>query len=232
MTIRAVLFDFNGVLLDDEPVHFELFRRVLREEGLDLTEQTYFEEIVALDDRRGFAASFERSGRDLPESLLLRLCARKAAYYVEWMRANPYPFFAGAVDLVRSASNLGLHLGVVSGALRAEIEGALRQEDLLDHLKFLVAAEDVEHSKPDPEGYRRGLELLNSQPPLPERLIHPHEVLAIEDTAEGLRSAREAGLRTIGVAQTLPAEALEADLVVTDVAQLDLAACCEQLTSS
>ena len=114
-------------------------------------------------------------------------------------------------------------LGVVSGALRQEVEGALRQAGLAERFKVLVTAEDVAEGKPDPEGYRRALEALNSLPPLPERLLHPHEVLAVEDSPAGLAAAAAIGLVTLGVAQTYPPDALrDADQVAASVKGLTL----------
>ncbi len=78
----------------------------------------------------------------------------------------------------------------------------------------MVTAEDVTEGKPDPEGYLRALQELNSLPPLPERLFHPHEVLAIEDSPAGLSAAADVGLVTLGVAQTYSARQLsQADAV-------------------
>jgi beta-phosphoglucomutase-like phosphatase (HAD superfamily) len=114
-------------------------------------------------------------------------------------------------------------LGVVSGALHEEVEGALRQEGVLDRFKVLVTAEDVAEGKPDPEGYRQALEALNTLPPRPERLVHPHEVLAIEDSPAGLAAAAGAGLLTLGVAHTYPAAHLAAaDAVVERIGDVAL----------
>ena len=113
-------------------------------------------------------------------------------------------------------------LGVVSGALRDEVEGALDQMGLADSFKCLVTAEDVEMGKPDPAGYRQGLALLNSTPPLPGRLLHPHEVLAIEDSPTGLEAASQSGFSTLAVAQVYTAERLDrADRVVESLEGLD-----------
>jgi beta-phosphoglucomutase len=226
--LRAILFDFNGVLLDDEGVHFELFRRILGELGIELDEDRYYRDYVGFDDEAGFAHALRgREGQpeDQPDDLLLRrLCARKAAYYQDHFRQHPYPFFPGAARLVRESSGAGLDLGIVSGALRSEIEPALRQEDLLGHFKVIVAAEDTQSSKPAPDGYLLAMSLLNSRQPLPERLLHPHEVLAIEDTEAGLKAASAAGLLTLAVSHTQPLAALgRADLVVERLADLSLA---------
>jgi len=213
--LRAILFDFNGVLIDDEPIHFELLRRVLGEEGIEVGEDEYYRDYVGFDDEAALRFAFESAGRPLEPMTLRRLCVRKAAYYQDALRERPYPFFPGAIELVREAAMAGLPLGIVSGALRSEIEPALRQEGIDEAFKVVVAAEDVDRSKPDPEGYLIGLSQLNARPPLPERLLHPHEVLAIEDTAAGLAAARAAGLATLAVAHTLTAEQLAlADHVV------------------
>lgn len=207
--MRAILFDFNGILVDDEPLHYELLRRVLQEEGLDLDEAEYWAEYVGYDDSTALRTAFERSGSAPSPVLVTRLAARKASYYRESIAQDGYTFFPGALELVRSAATANLTLGLVSGALRSEIEPALRQAQVLESFKTLVAAEDVQASKPSPDGYRLGMRQLNSLPPLPERLFHAHEVVAIEDTAAGLRAAREAGLRTLGVAHTHARDQLE-----------------------
>lgn len=217
------MFDFNGVLVDDEPIHCELFRRVLEEVGLSLDEAEYSRDYLGFDDAAAFRHAFRRAGRTVETSDLARLVTRKASYYQQRIREQSYPFFPGAVDLVGSASRSGLHLGVVSGALHAEVEAALRQAHLLERFKTLITAEDVSRSKPDPEGYRKGIEELNSVPPPLERLLHPHEVLAIEDTTAGIAAARAAGLVTLGLAHTCPRDALAlADLVASSIDEVSV----------
>lgn len=221
---RAAAFDFNGILVDDEPLHFEAFRRVLTDEGIELTEESYFRDFLGLDDRGCFAAVLERA--DQPASLprLMRLLARKSSYYQERIREHGYPFFPGALELIREAAAAGLMLGVVSGALREEVEGALRQAGVLDLFKVLVTAEDVSEGKPSPEGYLQALVGFNARPPLPERLVHGHEIVVFEDSPPGLAAAREAGLTTVGVGHTRPVESLEgADATIESLAGLTLA---------
>lgn len=221
LVFRAILFDFNGVLVDDEPLHFELFQRVLAEEGVALSTEEYYQKFLGFDDRGCLSAVLRAAGQEAGQPRLMRLIARKARYYQERVRAEGYPFFPGAVELIRSVAGAGCMLGVVSGALQEEVEGALRQAGCLDLFKVIVAAEDVTEGKPDPEGYRKALDVLNSEPPLPARLFHPHEVLAIEDSPAGLSAATDAGFRTLGVAQTYPAGKLTlAERVVSAVAGL------------
>ena len=207
--LRAVLFDFNGILVDDEPIHLEVLQRVLAEEGISLSAEEYFQRYLGFDDRACFMTALRQAGEEPAAPRLMRLIARKASYYQEKIRKSGYPFFPGAVELVEELAKAGRMLGIVTGALLEEVEGALRQAGLRDRFKVLVTTEDVSASKPDPEGYQRALEALNSLPPLPARLIHPHEVLAVEDSPAGLAAASEIGLVTLGIAQTYPAGRLQ-----------------------
>lgn len=220
LVLRALLFDFNGVVVDDEPLHLELFQRVLGEEGLALGADDYYAHYLGLDDRGAFTAVLAAAGRPAEPPRVARLVARKAAYYQELIHRRGYPFFPGARELMRAGAERGLRLGVVSGALREEVAGGLAQAGLAELVPILVTAEDVAESKPDPAGYLLALELLNSVPPLPERLIHPHEVLAIEDSPAGLEAAAGAGLLTLAVAHTYAAGRLAADAIVDALAGL------------
>lgn len=222
--LRAILFDFNGVLVDDEPIHLELFRQVLTEEGIELDEAEYRRHALGRDDRSAFAATLAAAGTPPVLPQLMRLVARKATYYRRRIRSIGYPFAAGALELVEAAQGAGLMLGVVTGALREEVEGALFQASLIHRFKVVITAEDVAEGKPDPRGYREALAALNSRPPLPERLVHPHQVLAIEDSPAGLTAAAAAGLVTLGIAGTYPeSELTEAEWVAPSLAALSLA---------
>lgn len=209
--------------MDDEPIHFEMFRKVLAEEDVDLTSEDYYARYLGFDDRGCFEAVFQAAGQEVGPEDLSRLIARKAAYYQLRIRREGYPFFPGAKELIAAAASADLMLGVVSGALRDEVEGGLEQIGRRESFKVVVTADDVERSKPDPESYARALELLNALPPLPPRLLHPHEVLAIEDSPAGLASAAANGLVTLGVAQTYPLGQLDqADFVVESLAEVSL----------
>ena len=221
--LRALIFDFNGIIVDDEPLHFALFRDVLAEEGLELSKDDYYKHYLGFDDRGCFTALLERAGRQPAPEFVMRLIARKSAYYQTRIRDDGFPIFPGAAELISAACDAGLYLGLVSGALREEVEGALSQIGHLQDFKVLVPAEDVKRSKPDPEGYLRALDLLNSQPPLPSRLLHPHEVVAIEDAPAGIEAARGAGLVTVGIAHTYPRSELGmADRSFDTIAEVDL----------
>lgn len=221
--MRAILFDFNGVLVDDESIHFETMQRVFREEGISLSESEYFSGYLGLNDRNCITAILEHNDLASSADVVSRLVARKAAYYQMQIRLKGLPEMPGAADLIREAHGAGWSLGVVTGALRMEVEGALRQMEISDCFKTVVTADEVPTGKPSPEGYRRGLQELNARPPLPARLFHPHEVLVIEDSPLGIQAARALGMPTLGIASTQPIERLhEADQIVDSMAELSV----------
>jgi beta-phosphoglucomutase len=208
--LRAVVFDFNGVLVDDEPVHLAMFQRVLADEGIDLGRDEYYARHLGHDDRTVFAAVLGERGGDAGPARLARLVVRKAAYYQEHVRRHGYPWFPGAAELVTAAAERGWILALVSGALRDEVDGALAAAGLARRFQVVVTAEDVAAGKPDPAGYHLAIAGMNSRPPLPERLVHPHEVLAVEDSPSGLEAAAAAGFLTLGLAHSYPPARLAA----------------------
>ena len=231
--LRAILFGFSGVLVDDQPLHLGLFRRVLAEDDIELSDAEYSKLYQSRDDKDFLSAVLRGRGQRFDEALLMRLLTRKASYFREQIRVEGFPFFQGALQLVRKAAEESFTLGVVSRALRGEIEAALEQPAVGGLFKVVVSAEDVEETKPDPEAYRRALSDLNSVPPLPSRLYHPHEVLAVENSVSGLAAARAAGLVTLGVRHSSSSEKLAgADLVVGGLGELRLDVLQQQLAEA
>jgi len=218
--LRALLFDFNGVLIDDEPLHARLLRRVLAEVGIEL-DADHAGRFLGRNDRDSFTSALTAARGAVEPGRVARLVARKAAYYQEEVRRHGYPYFPGALELVRAAAADGLLLGIVSGALRDEVVAALAAAGIQPLFHALVTAEDVACGKPDPEGYRSALAALNAEPPALGRLVHPHEAVAIEDSAAGLAAAAGAGLRAVAVAGSGPDRDLAgADWVVRSLSEI------------
>lgn len=195
--IRAVIFDFNGILVDDEHVHFELFREVLAEEGITLTERQYHEVYLGYDDRRCFEEALKDAGRAVGPRRIDELVARKAGRYVARAEGG-LRFFPGAAACVAAIAGRW-PVAINSGALRPEIEFALGKMGLLRRVSAIISAEVATRCKPDPEGYLLALDAL--------RAAHGDDLeaghcLVFEDSLAGIQSAKAAGMWAIGVPNT------------------------------
>jgi HAD superfamily hydrolase (TIGR01509 family) len=212
----AVLFDFNGVLVDDEDVHFEAFRRTLEVLGVTIGHDIY-RRYLGHDDRAtlvALLAHYRRSG-DIDGGELGRLVTRKQGVYARLAGQHPRLGF-GARALVTALRAAGARLAIVSGARRLEIDAVLAAASLRECFDAIVSAEDVTRGKPDPEGYRLARARLEAA------AGRPLDAVAIEDAPAGLLAARAAGARCIGLATTCPAAELDAaDEIVTSLAALD-----------
>jgi len=218
--LRAVIFDFNGIIVDDEPIHFKLFQRVLGEEGIVLTEEDYYARYLGFDDRGAFMAGFRENSRPLSTQKLQELIERKAVYYQEAIR-NHVTVFPGVKNLVADLAQT-LPLAVASGALRHEIETILKTVGLLNHFRAIVAAEDVTQGKPEPEIYLKALAALNARDGN-EKPIEAVDCVVIEDSKEGIKGARCAGMKCLAVTNSHAAELLsEATAIVKSLEEIKL----------
>ena len=218
--LRAVIFDFNGIIVDDEPIHFKLFQRVLGEEGITLTETDYYARYLGFDDRGAFTASYHENSRPMTDAKLAELINRKAAYYREEIR-NHVAIFPGVKSLIGELAPK-LPLAVASGALRQEIETILSTGDLLKHFCVIISAEDVKQGKPEPEIFLKALERINARR-ADRDLIVAADCVVIEDSKEGIKGARRAGMKCLAVTNSHPAELLtEADAVVKSLDEVDV----------
>ncbi|MBI3090269.1 MAG: HAD family phosphatase [Candidatus Tectomicrobia bacterium] len=220
--LEAVIFDFNGVIIDDEGVHCELFQELLAERGFTLSRQEYDERYLAYDDAACFRRMFADRGRSLSEAELRELLARKSRRYHTRLGSGMV-IFPGAVELVRRCAEV-YPLALGSGARRDEIEAVLKHLSLLACFTCIVSADEVAESKPQPETYTTALRLLNAARGARESSIPPSHCLVIEDTPGGVAAARAAGMRCLAVTHSVPAAHLRAaDAVVETLRGLDLA---------
>lgn len=217
--LRALIFDFNGIIVDDEPIHFQLFQKVLSEEGIVLTEEAYYERYLGFDDRGAFEAGYRQNQQPLDALKLHELIDRKARYYQEAIR-NHVAIFPGVKDLIAGLTP-SLPLAVASGALRHEIETILATAGLLEFFDAIVSAEDVSRGKPEPEIFLKALAALNAQHN--GAPIAANECVVIEDSKEGIRGARRAGMKCLAVTNSHPAELLvDANAVVKSLEDITL----------
>ncbi len=203
----AILFDFNGVIVDDEPQHCQALIATLGEQGIALDRDGYYREYLGFDDRECFRFSFARIGRPADEAALQAAIERKNVHYQRTIRQS-LTLVPGAEDFIESAALDGLQLAIVSGALRREVELVLDLAGLRAHFSEIVAAEDVTACKPDPQGYNRARAAL---------AIAPNRCVVVEDSLPGLAAARAAGLRCAMLSTSHGEEACAgADLVWRD----------------
>jgi beta-phosphoglucomutase len=220
MGIGAVIFDFNGVLVDDESVHFALFQEVLAQEGVTITEQDYHDRYLGYDDRGCFEHALRDGGQAADRARLDELIARKARRYVQ-VAENGLRVFPAAAETLRAAASRW-PVAINSGALRPEIEYSLRRMGCLELVSAIISAEDTDKCKPDPEGYLLALAALRARLGTSQvGELSASNCLVIEDSLAGIASAKGAGMRAVGVATTYDAGQLReagADAVIDALA--------------
>ena len=203
----AVLFDFDGVIVDSERLHHETMAEAMAGAGPAPTWEFYRENLMGLDDRGAFAALLKRAGIEPKPEEIRRRIERKAALFAKHAADGRVPAFPGAVDLIRACAAAG-PVGLCSGALRSDIDPVLAALGIEVCFSARVTAEDVHKSKPDPASYRLCVERLAAR--FPGRGISPSACVAVEDTPDGIASARGAGIPVLAVATNLSAAVLRA----------------------
>jgi beta-phosphoglucomutase len=213
MMVRAIVFDFDGVIANSEPLHFRAFRDVLATEGIPLTEPEYYERYLGYNDERAFREIGVEHGRRWDDPAIAHLIARKAVV-LQALEEHGSILFPGAREAIERLARQ-CPLAIASGALREEIERTLEREQLITHFAVIVSADDGGASKPAPDPYLRAVERLSTTAARPERLL-ASECVAVEDSPWGLESARAAGLLTVGVAHSYARDALAQAHLVMD----------------
>jgi beta-phosphoglucomutase len=200
--IRALIFDFNGVLADDDPIHMEALRQVASEEGMSFTDDEYLDKYLPLNDRDSFRTLFAEHSRPLTPSKLDELIRRKGVYYFQTI-ARRSVLFSDTAKAVRAAAGK-CSLAIASGARRTEITHILRQGGLEECFQAVVAMEDVEFGKPHPQPFLLAHEKLKEQ----DASLAISDCIAIEDSIGGIRSAHDAGMRCLAIAHSYGPERL------------------------
>ncbi|MGH7260879.1 MAG: HAD family hydrolase [Nitrospiraceae bacterium] len=213
MSLRAIIFDFNGVIADDETPHLLMFQQALREEGLSLTKDEYYGTYLGMDERNCLAALIEQARGRRDPVCEQRVHDRKVALFRDYTAAHKPELFPGVVDFVKQAKGR-YRLAIASGGTREQITHALKGTPIEKDFAVIVAAEDTVIGKPDPAIYLLTLKRLNEAAPVPQPPLQAGDCLVIEDSLAGIQSAKAAGMTVLGVATTYSAAALkEADAV-------------------
>ena len=205
--IKAIFFDFNGVIIDDETIQMKAYQEILRGHEIDLTEEWYMS-ALGMDDRTFVKAMFERAKKPLTNPVLETVLDAKTDLHRQMI--EELPLFPGVLTFLKAASR-EFSIGLVSMANQAEVGYVFQRASLTPLFSVIVTAEDASVCKPAPDCYLAGLTKLNEKRQHERKLpLLASECLAVEDSPPGIESARVAGMRTLGITNTVPAEALRA----------------------
>jgi HAD superfamily hydrolase (TIGR01509 family) len=219
--LRAVIFDFDGILVDSEPIIMRLTQQMAAQEEWIISEEEYYRDYLALDDRGIIERLYSTHNRPVNRARRDELIAWKARAYGEIIREG-LPPMPGAVEFVGKVAGR-FPLAIASGSLREEIEHLLAKLGLREEFAVLATADDCERSKPDPEVFLIALARLQQLPAFREKPPHAAECLVIEDAPAGVEAAHAAGMKCLALAHSRALDELRhADWVCREFAEVDL----------
>jgi beta-phosphoglucomutase len=219
LSLDALIFDFDGVLVDSEPTHLACYQQVLAGIGVTMTRDEYYSQYLGYDDHDCFVQVLRDKGRPASPEQISDLIARKTVCVQDAFR-SAIRALPGAVELVNLGASAGLPMAICSGALRREIQQAGGTIGISDRIMIVVAAEDVSRGKPDPQGYQMALEQLSQ---LAGRVLRAEKTVVVEDSPAGIASGKAAGMKVLAVATSYPqAELTQADKIVVSLAGLSI----------
>ncbi|MGH9469792.1 MAG: HAD family hydrolase [Terriglobia bacterium] len=220
--LRAIIFDFDGVIVDSEPLIMRLTQEMAALEGWTLAPENYYRDYLALDDRGIVERLYRTHGMAVNPRRRAELLAWKASAYREAIRGGGVQPIAGAAEFVKRCA-LRYLLAIASGSLREEVETLLARLGLREKFSVLATAEDCERSKPDRAIYDTAFMRLQALDGAGTRPLERSECLAIEDAPAGIEAAHAAGLRCMALAHSRPAEELrEAECVFSGFSETRL----------
>ncbi len=215
--LQAIVFDFDGVIADTEPLHLRAAQAVLRAEGVELGDRDYYDRYLGFDDAGMFAAIAADRGLSFDDVTIASLIAAKSRAW-ESMMAGGSALFPGASECIRRCA-AEVPVAIASGALGHEIDLILTRASLREFFSAIVSASDALRSKPAPDYYLRAVarlqEVVSAGHDTPSTVIAARYCVAVEDSRWGIEAARTAGLRSVAITHTYPASELHgADLIV------------------
>jgi len=215
--LRAVIFDFDGVIADTERLHLHGFRQALASHGVSVSEADYFARYLGCDDHEGFSLILDDNGCEYDGETLSRLKFHKERVFRELARERVrlFPGVRGLLEQLRFQPSVATAIG--SGALHAEITLVLDLMDVAEYFDTVIGADDVDRHKPDPQTFLTARDRLSVSCPG----LRSNECVVIEDSSAGLQAARASGMYSVAVATSYPSHELEADVVVDEIGDID-----------
>ena len=217
--LRAVIFDFDGVITDSEVLHLRAFNKVLARYNIEIKEEIYYKEYLGFTDLDCFKSVVEKSKLGLDSEQIRNLIKQKNQVFEELARSEA-TIFEGAQEFLQMLRDNGIPMAICSGAVLEEIELILEQSGLGHFFDIIVAGDQITKGKPDPEGFILALKRLNEGRQKP---INSNECVAIEDSHWGLEAAKAAGIHTVAITNTYDAEQLSmAEKIVASLSELTI----------
>ena len=217
--LRAVIFDFDGVIADSEILHLRAFNRTMSAYGIEISKEEYFRDYLGLTDRDLLETLNKEKHLNLNQKQVEQLLEGKKQAF-ETLAQNECKIIEGVGEFLQMLKDNSIQMAICSGALLPEIEMILKANQLRDFFDVIVSAEQIKRGKPYPDGFELTLKKLNIKS---ESKIRPCECIVIEDSHWGLEAAKAAGMKTVAVTNTYDKGKLAiADLITDNLAKLTI----------
>ena len=217
--LKAVIFDFDGVLVDSEQLHYQAFNHIFAPFNFQISTQEYFDRFLGLSDKELLQIVDKEKNLSLSSRQFKQLLAEKAVIFKK-LASTQAGVIEGVPQFLKMLTDNKIPLAICSGALLGEIELILKGAGLRDFFDVIVSAEQVKKGKPDPEGFLLALKLLNKRT---AQQIKPQDCIVIEDSHWGLEAAKNAGMHPVAITNTYAADYLRpADKIIANLAELTL----------
>jgi beta-phosphoglucomutase len=217
--LRAVIFDFDGVISDTEPTHLQAFNKVLAQYSIEISETEYYKDYLGLNDYEAFREMARAHNIQLCDDEIADLITQKGKIFEELVKSQSN-IIEGTAEFLNMLKRNGIKMAICSGAVRSDIDVILSGTRLPDFFEVIVTADEVKESKPNPAGFNRALQKLNEKQ---DSKISPAECIVVEDSPWGLEAARKAGMHTLAVTNSYTAEELNmAEKVVAALGEVTI----------
>jgi len=217
--LRAVIFDFDGVITDSEILHLRAFNRVLAQHDIEITTKDYYKEYLGLTDVDCFKLLIHQGLLEAEQQQIENLVKQKNLIFEE-MAKTEGQIIEGVRDFLQMLKENNVPMAICSGAVRAEIELILEQARLSPFFAVIVSAEQIKKGKPHPDGFLLTLQKLNNNR---QALITAEQCVVIEDSHWGLEAAKKAGMHTVAVTNSYDADQLSmAEKIVNCLSELNI----------
>jgi beta-phosphoglucomutase len=220
--LRAIIFDMDGVICDSEDLHKQAFQEILKQEGIMITDQEYYDKYLAHDDRGSFESALQAYQRPQADITRMNALLSAKARVFDGLMKDGLVIYPGVDAFIKKASQK-FSLALASGARRLEVEYVLKKAKIRDVFAAIVSADEVKDGKPQPESFLRAVELMNQTRLEGTSVIEASQTLVIEDSPRCIRTANTLGMKTVGMATSYkPEELKDAHLVIDTLVGLEI----------